>query len=108
MKQSDSIIFVIIKKKLRSEEYDHLKDALEITDGHLFEIGKMVVLQSTFGGGPCYMHEPTEDTCASMDGQINLLQLRVHLTRSDGEIFSHKSKPLRNFFTKDYNYIGNY
>ncbi|XP_053598610.1 uncharacterized protein LOC128668835 [Microplitis demolitor] len=46
---------------LRSEEYVHLKDALTKTDGQITEIGKMVVLPSSFTGGPRYMHEQTQD-----------------------------------------------
>ncbi|XP_044598675.1 uncharacterized protein LOC123274930, partial [Cotesia glomerata] len=46
---------------LRSEEYVHLKDALTKTDGQITEIGKMVVLPSSFTGGPRYMHERTQD-----------------------------------------------
>ncbi|GFW01795.1 OTU domain-containing protein [Trichonephila clavipes] len=39
------------QKKLRSEEYIHLKDAITATDGQLPELGKMVVLPSSFTGG---------------------------------------------------------
>ncbi|XP_053595510.1 uncharacterized protein LOC128667831 [Microplitis demolitor] len=46
---------------LQSEEYVHLKDALTKTDGQITEIGKMVVLPSSFTGGPRYMHERTQD-----------------------------------------------
>lgn len=49
------------QKKLRSEEYVHLKDAMTKTDGQLSELGKMVVLPSSFTGGPRYMHERTQD-----------------------------------------------
>ncbi|GFR06687.1 ATP-dependent DNA helicase [Trichonephila clavata] len=49
------------QKKLRSEEYIHLKDAITATDGQLSELGKMVVLPSSFTGGSRYMHERTQD-----------------------------------------------
>ncbi|XP_044582937.1 uncharacterized protein LOC123263956 [Cotesia glomerata] len=49
------------QKKLRSEEYVHLKDALSKNDEQLSTMGKMVVLPSSFTGGPRYMHERTQD-----------------------------------------------
>ncbi|GFT58062.1 ATP-dependent DNA helicase [Trichonephila clavipes] len=49
------------QKKLRSEEYIHLKEAITATDGQLSELGKMVVLPSSFTGGSRYMHERTQD-----------------------------------------------
>ncbi|GFW40730.1 ATP-dependent DNA helicase [Trichonephila clavipes] len=49
------------RKKLRSEEYIHLKDAITATDGQLSKLGKMVVLPSSFTGGSRYMHERTQD-----------------------------------------------
>ncbi|GFV64343.1 ATP-dependent DNA helicase [Trichonephila clavipes] len=60
-KLKDSTGFVTTKKKLRSEEYIHLKDAITATDGQLSELGKMVVLPSSFTGGSRYMHERTQD-----------------------------------------------
>ncbi|XP_074108441.1 uncharacterized protein LOC141533449 [Cotesia typhae] len=47
--------------KLRSEEYIHLKDAMVKRDGQFSELGRMVVLPSSFTGGPRYMHERTQD-----------------------------------------------
>ncbi|XP_044591470.1 uncharacterized protein LOC123269700 [Cotesia glomerata] len=47
--------------KLRSEEYIHLKDAIVKRDGQFSELGRMVVLPSSFTGGPRYMHERTQD-----------------------------------------------
>ncbi|XP_074106305.1 uncharacterized protein LOC141532045 [Cotesia typhae] len=49
------------QKTLRSEEYVHLKDALRKNDEELLAIGKMVMLPSSFTGGPRYMHERTQD-----------------------------------------------
>ncbi|XP_044575150.1 uncharacterized protein LOC123258957 [Cotesia glomerata] len=49
------------QKKLRSEEYVLLKDALTKNDGQSSTIGKMVVLPSSFTGGPRYIHERTQD-----------------------------------------------
>ncbi|XP_074115105.1 uncharacterized protein LOC141537825 [Cotesia typhae] len=49
------------QKTLRSEEHVHLKDALTKNDEELSAIGKMVVLPSSFTGGPRYTHERTQD-----------------------------------------------
>ncbi|GFQ91141.1 ATP-dependent DNA helicase [Trichonephila clavata] len=54
------------RKKLRSEEYIHLKDAITATDGQLSELGKMVVLPSSFTSGSRYMHERTQDAMTYM------------------------------------------
>ena len=48
------------QKKLRVENYIYLKDA-NINDGNLEELGQMVILPSTFTGGPRYMNEKTQD-----------------------------------------------
>nr|XP_042898738.1 uncharacterized protein LOC107440395 [Parasteatoda tepidariorum] len=59
--ESERLRFVRLnQKKLRVEEYVHLKDALN-RDGSVHDIGKMVILPSTFTGGPRYMHERTQD-----------------------------------------------
>lgn len=49
------------QSKLRAENYAHLKDAMCKGDGQVSEIGKIVVLPSSFTGGPRYMHERTQD-----------------------------------------------
>ncbi|XP_065356368.1 uncharacterized protein LOC135950766 [Calliphora vicina] len=49
------------QKELRSENYIHLRDAVGRQDANALNIGQMVVLPSTFTGGPRYMHEKTQD-----------------------------------------------
>lgn len=49
------------QKWLRSENYVHLQDALKKADAQLSNLGKLVVLPSSFTGGPRYMHERTQD-----------------------------------------------
>ncbi|XP_015919286.2 uncharacterized protein [Parasteatoda tepidariorum] len=59
--ESERLRFVLLnQKKLRVKEYVHLKDALN-RDGSVNDIGKMVILPSTFTGGLRYMHERTQD-----------------------------------------------
>ena len=48
------------QKHLRAEQYVHLRDA-EINDGEVREMGQLVILPSSFTGGPPYMHETTQD-----------------------------------------------
>ena len=48
------------QKVLRVDEYIHLKDAMAI-DGNTNNVGKLVILPSTFTGSPRHMHEYTQD-----------------------------------------------
>ncbi|XP_077282750.1 uncharacterized protein LOC143908816 [Temnothorax americanus] len=47
--------------QLRAESYIHLRDAVGRQDADVSQLGKMVVLPSSFTGGPRYMHERTQD-----------------------------------------------
>lgn len=47
--------------KLRADNYIHLKDAIGRQDTEANQLGQMVVLPSSFTGGPRYMHEKTQD-----------------------------------------------
>lgn len=49
------------QKKLRVENYVHLQDAIKKADAVVQNIGKIVLLPSTFTGGPRYLHERTQD-----------------------------------------------
>jgi hypothetical protein len=46
--------------KLRAENYVHLQDALHSNE-HSNNIGQLVILPSSFTGGPRYLHEKTQD-----------------------------------------------
>ncbi len=46
--------------KLRVENYIHLRDAV-MNDGNANNVGQLVILPSTFTGGPRYMYEYTQD-----------------------------------------------
>lgn len=48
------------QKKLRAEKFVHLQDAT-VNDGNAHNVGQLVILPSTFTGGPRYMHERTQD-----------------------------------------------
>ncbi|XP_071575058.1 uncharacterized protein [Temnothorax nylanderi] len=47
--------------QLRAESYIHLRDAVGRQDADVSQLGKMVVLPSSFTGGPRYMYERTQD-----------------------------------------------
>ncbi|XP_076256102.1 uncharacterized protein LOC143193665 [Rhynchophorus ferrugineus] len=46
--------------KLRAENYVHLQDALQANE-HVNGIGQLVILPSSFTGGPRYLHEKSQD-----------------------------------------------
>ncbi|CAG4932716.1 unnamed protein product [Colias eurytheme] len=46
--------------KLRAENYVHLQDALQANEHHN-GIGQLVILPSSFTGGPRYLHEKSQD-----------------------------------------------
>ena len=48
------------QQKLRVENYVHLRDAMN-NDGNAANVGQLVILPSSFTGGPHYMHERTQD-----------------------------------------------
>lgn len=48
------------QKKLRSEEYIHLRDAIN-NDGNVNDVGKMIILPATYTGSPRHIHEYAQD-----------------------------------------------
>jgi hypothetical protein len=59
--ESERLLFVRLnQKKLRVDEYIHLKDAIA-SDGNANNLGQLVILPSTFTGSPRHMHEYTQD-----------------------------------------------
>ena len=48
------------QRQLRVESYIHLRDAV-LNDGDTTNMGQLVILPSTYVGGPRYMHERTQD-----------------------------------------------
>ncbi|XP_076763394.1 uncharacterized protein LOC143430844 [Xylocopa sonorina] len=59
--ESERLLYIRLNQvKLRSKDYIHLRDAV-VNDGNLSELGKMVILLSTFTGSPRHMHEYAQD-----------------------------------------------
>ena len=59
-KVKDFVLRKVINQKKRVENYSHLKDAIQ-NDKDVSQMGKLVILPSTFTGSPRYMHEKTQD-----------------------------------------------
>lgn len=53
-------IFGSIKFRVKQYALAHLRDAIN-SDGHVTDIGQLVILPSSFTGGPRYMNERTQD-----------------------------------------------
>ncbi|CAG4984962.1 unnamed protein product [Colias eurytheme] len=59
--ETERLVFIRCnQRKLRAENYVHLRDAMQ-NDVNAQDVGRMVILPSTFTGGPRYMHERTQD-----------------------------------------------
>ncbi|CAJ0928188.1 unnamed protein product [Ranitomeya imitator] len=59
--ESERLLYIrLIQKKLRAEEYIHLRDAVT-NDADPKELGKMVILPPTVTGSPRHKHEYTQD-----------------------------------------------
>lgn len=110
------------QKKLRSEEYIHLRDAIS-NDGNLNDVGRMTILPSSYTGSPRHMHEYTQDamtyvrhygrpdlfitfTCNPQWSEIiELLSInQTSIDRHDitARVFKQKLKSLMDFITKEH------
>jgi len=59
--KSECLLYIWIhQQKLRSEQYIHLRGAIS-NDANSHDLGKMVILPSSFTGSPRHMHEYTQD-----------------------------------------------
>ncbi|XP_075425538.1 uncharacterized protein LOC142465468 [Ascaphus truei] len=62
--ESERLLYIRLhQKQLRVDQYIHLKDAVG-NDGHVDNIGKMLILPATFTGSPRHMHEYAQDAMA--------------------------------------------
>lgn len=110
------------QQKLRSEEYIHLRDAIN-NDGNINEIGRMTILPATYTGSPRHMHEYAQDamsyvrhygrpdlfitfTCNPQWSEIRelLLANQTTIDRHDitARVFRQKLKSLMDFITKQH------
>nr|XP_036224310.1 uncharacterized protein LOC106621587 [Bactrocera oleae] len=59
--ETERLTFIRLNQtKLRSEEYVHLRDAIN-TDGNAQNVGRMTILPATYIGSPRHMHEYAQD-----------------------------------------------
>lgn len=120
--ESERLLYIRLnQKKLRSEEYIHLRDAIN-NDGNVNDIGRMTILPATYTGSPRHMHEYTQDAMAYVRqyGRPDLfitftcnpqwIEIKQHLftgqlstDRHDitARIFKLKLKSLMDFIVKD-------
>lgn len=106
------------QRQLRSEEYIHLRDAINV-DGNVNNVGRMTILPATYIGSPRHMHEYAQDamsyvrqygrpdlfiTCNPQWIEIKkeLLHSQTPLDRHDitARVFKQKLKSLMNFIIK--------
>ena len=59
--ETERLLFISLKQRnLRVGDYIHLRIAIT-ADGTASNLGKLVILPSSFTGSPRYMHERTQD-----------------------------------------------
>nr|XP_041631043.1 uncharacterized protein LOC121502160 [Drosophila kikkawai] len=108
------------QRRLRSEEYIHLRDAIN-ADGNVNNVGRMTILPATYIGSPRHMHEYAQDamsyvrhygrpdlfvtfTCNPKWSEIKkeLLHSQTPIDRHDitARVFKQKLKSLMNFLIK--------
>lgn len=59
--ETERLTFIRLNQaKLRSEEYIHLRDAIN-ADGNAYNVGRTTILPTTYVGSPRHMHEHTQD-----------------------------------------------
>ena len=121
--ETERLLYIRLNQvKLRSEEYIHLRDAV-VADSHVRpeDIGKTVILPSTFVGSPRHMHEYTQDamtyvrsygrpdffitfTCNPSWDEIRVLLIpgQVSSDRPDivARVFKQKLKSFMDFIVK--------
>ncbi|KAL8592527.1 hypothetical protein ACOMHN_030212 [Nucella lapillus] len=60
--ETERLLYIRLnQKQLRVEKYEHLRDALNSNEGNVGNLGRLVILPSSFTDGPRYMHEYTQD-----------------------------------------------
>ena len=119
--ESERLMYVRLnQKKLRVEEYIHLRDAVA-NDGNVDNLGQLMILPSSFTGSPCHMHEYIQDamtyarTCGRPDQFISftcnpkwqeieaeLMPDQTHFDRHDltATVFRQKLIKLKDALTK--------
>ncbi|VDO52160.1 unnamed protein product [Onchocerca flexuosa] len=62
--ETERLIFIRLNQsKLRFEEYIHLRDAI-VDDGNTTNIGRLMILPSSYEGSPRHMYDYAQDAIA--------------------------------------------
>ncbi|XP_050065709.1 uncharacterized protein LOC126554705 [Aphis gossypii] len=73
--ETERLTFIRLNQtKLRSEEYIHLRDAIN-TDGNAQNVGRMTILPATYIGSPRHMHEYAQDAMSYVRHYDTLLDV---------------------------------
>ena len=102
--EQERLRFILLnQKKLRADLYSNLCDAVESGDADAKQLGKKIILPSSFTGSPRYMAEKYEDAMAicrwygnphlfiTVTANPNWMELKQHLAAYGGE--SANSRP---------------
>ncbi|GBL77760.1 hypothetical protein AVEN_152973-1 [Araneus ventricosus] len=74
--ESERLLYIRLNQRtLRVEQYVHLRDAV-MNDGIVADIGQLIILLSSFTGGPKYMHERTQDAMTYVKNLLNVFRFR--------------------------------
>ena len=111
--ETERLLFLRLnQRKLRSESYEHLKDAIQ-TDNNPINIGKNVILPSTHTGSIRYLQQRSQHTMGYVrkHGNADLFitftcnpkwnhQKPVHRHDITARVFKQKLKIMMNLYTK--------
>ena len=62
--ESERLLYIRLNQtNLRSEQYIHLRDAV-VNDGNTTNVGRLIILPSSYAGSSRHMHEYAQDTIA--------------------------------------------
>lgn len=102
--EQERLRFILLnQKKLRADLYSNLCDAVESGDSDATQLGRKIILPSSFTGGPRYMAEKYQDAMAicrwygnphlfiTVTANPNWVELKHHLDAYGGE--SANSRP---------------
>ncbi|GBM06592.1 hypothetical protein AVEN_220032-1 [Araneus ventricosus] len=74
--ESKRLLYIRLnQRKLRVEHYVHLRDVV-MNYGNVADIGQLIILLSSFTGGPRYMHGHTQDAMTYVKNLLNVFRFR--------------------------------
>ncbi|XP_054085138.1 uncharacterized protein LOC128921444 [Zeugodacus cucurbitae] len=92
--ETERLTFIRLNQtKFRSEEYIHLRDAIN-SDGNAENVGRMTILPATYIGSPRHMHEYAQDAMSYVR------QSPIYRHDIIARVFRQKLKSLMDFIVK--------